>query len=247
MCSFSAHLKKFSDFFEFLCVSCVEKTPFQSRKALLKFRYKITQNCPEITSFRHDFSDAVEIRFTYGLVRGWPCDVCPYIIYEDIEQPYAEVQRPVKKFTFKFLPNCFHVAAFWRGNSLFEIVLCLRLCRQNLPKQTWECLLCRRLSQQTFWCEGSCSQRKIAVNGLRYSAYVPLVHYSKFAWLTQDIKECIGQNISILFLNRIVPCLFYWRMFIEQRIWWTFFWLIARVSRGDSSLCFCSIKASKNQ
>ena len=55
---------------------------------------------------------------------------------EDIEQPYAEVQRPVKKFTFKFLPNCFHVAAFWRGNSLFEIVLCLRRCRQNLPKQT---------------------------------------------------------------------------------------------------------------
>lgn len=104
-----------------------------------------------------------------------------------------------------------------------------------------------RIAAQTHPRHQTLLRRLYKMYGLRYSAYVPLVYYSKFAWLTQDIKGCIGQNISILFLNRIVPCLFYWRMFIEQRIWWTFFWLIARVSRGDSSLCFCSIKASKNQ
>ena len=78
---------------KFFRIACLEKTPFQSRKALLKFRYKITQNCPEITSFRHNFSGAIEIRFTYGLVRVLPCDVRPYIIYELEAFNYEEYKK----------------------------------------------------------------------------------------------------------------------------------------------------------
>ena len=82
MCCFSAHLKKFSDFFEIFRITCLGKAPFQSRKRSKNPAVNSPENCPEITSFRHDFSDTVEIRFTYGLVRVWPCDVRPYIIYK---------------------------------------------------------------------------------------------------------------------------------------------------------------------
>ena len=67
ICSFSAYLKKF---FERLSAFYVSKNTFLEPKTNPKLLLpKSPENCPKIIMFGHDFSHAVDMRFTYGRLR----------------------------------------------------------------------------------------------------------------------------------------------------------------------------------